>query len=109
MSESLNRISLGNSGGGGDIDSKDNASPSESSGDNLFISFKSSKRTMPCLNPRRLGWITWSLLANNPISQKIYLILSMFEFVWLLYYELSLVFSATSSLNESEDGSGNND
>jgi len=44
-----------------------------------------------CSNPKHLAWVSWTLLANNPVNKALYLLFSLLDLIILLFYSFNLV------------------
>jgi hypothetical protein len=48
-------------------------------------------RSKKCTDPKYLSWVSWSLLANNPVNKMMYLIFCTLDLVIVFVYALILV------------------
>ena len=42
-------------------------------------------------DPRRLAWVTWSLLANNTVNKTIYLVFCLVDLAIIMFYSFILI------------------
>lgn len=49
------------------------------------------KKVNLCKDPKHLAWVTWTLLANNPVNKATYLIFCLIDFLIMLFYSFNLV------------------
>lgn len=44
-----------------------------------------------CSDPKHLAWVTWTLLANNPVNTTLYLIFCVADLLIIMFYAFNLV------------------
>ncbi len=48
-------------------------------------------RSKICADPKYLSWVSWSILANNPVNKLMYLTFCGLDFAIIFVYALILV------------------
>ena len=44
-----------------------------------------------CTDPKHLAWVSWTLLANNPVTKTTYLFFCLVDLLIIMYYSFNLV------------------
>lgn len=49
------------------------------------------ERLKMCTDPKHLAWVSWTLLANNPVNKSMYLLMCVADLVIIMFYSFILI------------------
>jgi hypothetical protein len=49
------------------------------------------QRFKMCTDPKHLAWVSWTILANNPVNKIMYLMMCLADLIIIMFYSFILI------------------